>query len=141
MSEPWRIEVYFDGDCPLCRREIEALRWMDRRERIAYVDIAEPGFDPAARGLDRTREELMAHIHGRTPEGEWVTGVEVFRRLYAAVGFGPLVALTRVGPVDAALRSAYEVFARNRLKWTGRDEACESGTCRVEPAPGATSRA
>ena len=38
----WRIEVFFDGDCPLCVKEIGMLRWMDRKNRIRFTDIAEP---------------------------------------------------------------------------------------------------
>ncbi len=119
------VQVFFDGDCPLCRREIGLLRWLDRRGRIAFEDIAAPGFDPAP--LGRTREELMASIHGRLPDGTWIDGVEVFRRLYAAVGFGPLVALTRLPGLSHGLDVAYGLFARNRLRLTGRrcdDEAC-----------------
>lgn len=118
------VTVYFDGDCPLCRREIDLLRRLDRRERIEFVDIAAPGFDPVP--LGRTREELMASIHGRLPDGTWIEGVEVFRRLYAAVGLGPLVALTRLPGVSHGLDAAYRLFARNRLRLTGRrcDEAC-----------------
>jgi hypothetical protein len=34
-------------------------------------------------------------MHGRLTDGGWVTGVKVFRQLYSAVGFGPVVWLTR----------------------------------------------
>jgi predicted DCC family thiol-disulfide oxidoreductase YuxK len=119
-----QLQVYFDGDCPLCRREIALLRRLDRRDRIAFEDIAAPGFDPAP--LGRTRDELMASIHGRLPDGTWIEGVEVFRRLYAAVGLGPLVALSRLPGVSRGLDLAYRLFARHRLRLTGRrcDEAC-----------------
>jgi predicted DCC family thiol-disulfide oxidoreductase YuxK len=120
------VEVFFDGDCPLCRREIATLRRLDRRGRILFTDLAAPGFD--ASSLGRSRAEFMERIHARTRDGAWITGVEVFRALYTAVGLGPLVRLSRLGPLDAALERAYEVFARNRLKWTGR---CEEGTCRA----------
>ena len=43
-----------------------------------------------------TDETLMAQMHGRLPDGTWLRGVEVFRRMYAAVGFGPLVFLSRL---------------------------------------------
>ena len=92
--DAWQVEVFFDGDCPLCRKEIAMLRRLDRRDRIRFTDIAASDFSAAALGT--THEALMAEIHGRLPGGEWIQGVEVFRRLYAAVGFGPLVALTRV---------------------------------------------
>ena len=115
------VEVFFDGDCPLCMREIAMLRRLDRRDRIRFTDIAEHGFDAAA--LGRSMAELMDRIHGRLPDGSWIEGVEVFRRLYTAVGLGALVAPTRLPGVSHALDAAYRVFAKNRLKWTGRCDA------------------
>jgi hypothetical protein len=81
----WCIQVFYDGDCPLCRREIAALRRMDRRSRILFTDIAASDFCPEAHG--KSMSELMDQIHGRLPDGSWVVGVEVFRRLYDAIGF------------------------------------------------------
>jgi predicted DCC family thiol-disulfide oxidoreductase YuxK len=125
MFETERFEVFFDGQCPLCRREIAMLQRLDRgRGAIVCTDIARPGFDAAALGLDPDR--LMARIHGRLADGTIIEGVEVFRRLYAAVGFAAPVALTRLPGVSQLLDVAYDVFARNRLRWTGRctDESC-----------------
>jgi predicted DCC family thiol-disulfide oxidoreductase YuxK len=130
-----RFEVFFDGECPLCVREIRLLRWLDRRGRVRFTDIAAESFDPAAVG--RTFDDLMARIQGRDLEadgtpGPWVEGVEVFRRLYAAVGFSPLVALTRLPGVRHLLDAGYRWFARNRLRLTGR---CTADSCAL-PAPG-----
>ena len=122
--EPHHIEVFFDGECPLCQREINLLRRLDRRQRIRFTDIAAADFDAEALGTDVA--SLMERIHGRLPDGTWITGVEVFRRLYSAVGLSPLVALTRLYGISHAAEWAYERFAKNRLKWTGR---CESGVC------------
>lgn len=118
------FEVFFDGQCPLCRREIAFIRWLDRRGRVTTTDISAAGFD--ASSIGRTPDELMARIHGRLADGTLVEGVEVFRRLYGAVGFGPLVALSRVAPISWALDAAYRWFARNRLRLTGR---CTDDTC------------
>jgi len=41
-----------------------------------------------------TDETFMAQMHGRLPDGTWLRGVEVFRRMYAAVSFDPLVFLS-----------------------------------------------
>ena len=126
MPEP-EFEVFYDGHCPLCSREIAALRRLDRHQRIAFTDIAAPGFDARAIGVDHS--ELMSRVHGRTRDGQIVEGVEVFRRLYAAVGFEWLVGLTRLPGIRGALDAAYRVFARNRLRLTGR--RCEAGHCDV----------
>ncbi|HYO95489.1 MAG TPA: DUF393 domain-containing protein [Polyangiaceae bacterium] len=123
------FEVFFDGECPLCQREIRLLRRLDRGGRLLFTDIAAPSFDAAALGLPHST--LMARIHGRLPDGTLVEGVEVFRRLYSAVGFRWLVALSRWSWVSRALDLAYTWFARNRLRWTGR---CEDGRCAVPKA-------
>ena len=100
------------------------MRRLDRRARVLFTDIAAPGFDSTPLGRDRAT--LMASIHARLPDGTFVTGVEAFRRAYAALGFGPLVALSRLPLVAQLADRAYAVFARNRLRLTGRcnDEAC-----------------
>ena len=36
----WDIEVFHDGGCPLCNREIEMLRRLDTKGRIKFTDIA-----------------------------------------------------------------------------------------------------
>lgn len=124
----WDIQVFYDGACPLCSREIAMLRRLDgKRGRIAFTDIAAKDFAPASYGT--TMDDLMARIRGRLPDGTWVEGVEVFRRLYGAVGFGPFVWLSRLPGVSQALDVGYEVFAKNRLKWTGRCDA--DGVCRL----------
>ena len=81
-------------------------------------DASGPAFDGARPG--RSFDELMGEIHGRLPDGTWITGVEVFRRLYGAVGFRWLVAVSRWPGVRPALDAAYRLFARHRLHLTGR---------------------
>jgi predicted DCC family thiol-disulfide oxidoreductase YuxK len=129
----WQVEVFFDGDCPLCVREINMLRRLDRgRGRVRFTDIAAAGFEPASVGLSfRT---LMERIHGRLPDGTLIEGVEVFRRLYAAVGFARVVRLTRLPVISTALDWAYRVFAKNRLRLTGRCLRDEGGVCVVSRA-------
>jgi predicted DCC family thiol-disulfide oxidoreductase YuxK len=125
----WEIEVFYDGACPLCSREIGFLRRCDTAQRIRFTDIAARDFRASDYG--KTQEALMAEIHGRLPNGDWVVGVEVFRRLYAAIGLGPLVWLTKLPVLSAILDKAYAVFARNRIRWT-RQCSDDGGTCGVE---------
>ena len=101
-------------------------RW-DRRKKIRFTDISAAGFDPAQVG--KSFDDLMARMHGRLPDGTWIEGVEVFRRLYAAVGLGPLVVLSRLPIVKQVLDWGYAVFAKNRLRITGR---CHDGACKVK---------
>jgi predicted DCC family thiol-disulfide oxidoreductase YuxK len=131
------ITILYDGECPLCAREVATLRRLDRgRGRIAFDDIAAPGFDAGRYG--RRQDALMARIHGALPDGRVVEGVEVFRRAYTAVGLGWALAWTGWPGLRGLADAGYRWFARNRLRLTGRTpHACEDGRCALpeRPAP------
>ena len=100
------MRVLYDGDCPLCVREIDMLRRRDaarsasRPAAISFVDIAAPTYR-AEDNAGLSFETAMGTIHGILPDGRVITGVAVFRELYAAVGLGWLFALTRLPVVSA----------------------------------------
>jgi predicted DCC family thiol-disulfide oxidoreductase YuxK len=119
------LELFYDGACPLCSREVAFIRKLDRRNGIKLTDIAAPDFDPVPLGKDFST--LMARIHARTPDGTWLEGVEVFRRIYTAVGLGPLAALSRLPGIAWLAERSYDQFAKNRLRLTGR---CDADVCR-----------
>ena len=122
------IEVFYDGGCPLCSREVDWLRRRDRQHRLKFTDIDSTSFDAAAYG--KTRDELMAKMHARLPDGAWLIGVEAFRGIYLAIGYRWLVAFSRWPVVSHCLDAGYSIFAKRRLQLTGR---CQSGSpCRVE---------
>lgn len=126
-----RLQVFFDGGCPLCSREVALLARRDRRRLIEFIDIAAPGFDAAAWG--REPAQFMAAMHARLPDGSWAVGVEAFRNIYGLLGFRRLVALSRLPGLRQLLDAAYRVFARNR---TRLQEHCASdgGGCGA-PSP------
>lgn len=125
--ERYAMEVFFDGDCPLCTREVNMIRRRDKVGRIRFTDIAAPGFDAGARGF--TMQELMDEIRAELPDGTRIHGVEVFRRMYDLMGLGPLVSVTRLWGVRQGLDGLYKVWAKHRLKLTGRcvDDVCTVG--------------
>ena len=138
QSSSWTIEMFHDGDCRLCNREVAMLRRLDTAGRVKFTDIARPDFDPSAYGQDL--ETLLAEIHARRPDGSWIRGVEVFRQLYSAVGFGCFVKLSRLPVLSQFLGLGYRVFAKNRLRLTGRCNVSD-GTCPVGPGTRASAGA
>ena len=119
-----QIEVFFDGDCPLCTKEVDLIADKDTSDQILFTDIAAPHFVADSRGY--TQQELMDEIRAVLPDGTRLSGVEVFRRMYSLIGFRRSVSMTRMWGVRHGLDVAYKVWAKNRLKWTGRctDEVC-----------------
>ncbi len=126
------VEVFYDGDCRLCMKEIRMLMRRDRDHHIMFTNIAAANFVAEAYG--RTYPDLMKRIQGRLPDGSWIEGVEVFRRLYAAIGFRRLAAVSRAPILAQLLSLGYMVFAKNRLRFTGR--CAPDGSCKVPAQAG-----
>ena len=123
-AETWRFKMLYDGECPLCRREIRWLQRINRRGALAFEDISAPRFNAAA--YNKTQEELMSIIHGVLPDGSLVTKMDVFREAYCAVGLGWLIAPTRWPVLKQLFDLVYAAFARWRIplgKMLGR--GCE----------------
>jgi len=95
---------------------------------IAFQDITRPGFDPARHNL--TARQLRLRIHAILDDGRIISGMEVFRRAYRAVGLGWLVAWTGWPGLRPIADLAYALFARMRPRFSRR-EACDITTCAV----------
>jgi predicted DCC family thiol-disulfide oxidoreductase YuxK len=104
------VTVWFDGACPLCRREIALMRRLDRRQRLRFVDVAaESEFCP----IDRAT--LLARFHAQEAGGPIVSGAAAFAAMWRAIPLlRPLGLLARLPPVLAALERLYVVFLRVR---------------------------
>ncbi|QQR88722.1 MAG: DUF393 domain-containing protein [Myxococcales bacterium] len=126
QNESWKLQLFFDGECPLCAREVNWAKRRNTHGQVKFTDIAAPDFNAESYGLSQS--ELMDKIHARLPSGEILVGVEVFRQMYTLLGFPRLVALSRLAGVETALNWSYGKFAKNRLKWTGR---CTRENCAV----------
>lgn len=121
------LTVFYDGACPICAREMALMKRLDRTERLSLLDFSSTGFDAAPTGL--TIADLSAVIHAQWADGTVMTGVDVFRAIWDAVGLGFLSRLSRLPLVAPLMVSAYGWFARNRLWLTGRKNACPGKAC------------
>ncbi|KAL5544264.1 hypothetical protein UlMin_008048 [Ulmus minor] len=118
--ENWKIKMLYDGDCPLCMREVDMLR--ERNERfgtIKFVDISSDDYSPEEnQGLDY--KTVMGRIHAILSDGTVVTDVEAFRKLYENVGLGWVYAITKYEPINTIADAVYGFWAKYRLQITGR---------------------
>ncbi|WP_298866302.1 thiol-disulfide oxidoreductase DCC family protein [uncultured Gimesia sp.] len=127
MNQQYELEAFYDAACPLCEKEVRMIRLLDRKSKILFTNIADPDF--SAEKYGKTYGQFMNEMHARLSDDTWVTGVEVFRRLYSIVGLGWLVAVTRLPGLSQLIELFYRVFAQNRLRFTGRchqnDSSCD----------------
>jgi predicted DCC family thiol-disulfide oxidoreductase YuxK len=109
------LEVWFDGDCPLCRREIAVLRRLDRRGAITFTDAADgQGVCP----IDR--EALLARFHARE-DGVMLSGAAAFAAMWRAIPvLRPLGLAARNAIVLRGLERLYVAFLRVRPALTRR---------------------
>ncbi len=138
----WKIKLLYDGECPLCLREVRFLQKRDAgRGLVAFVDIADLSYDPAEHGgIDY--KTAMGRIHALLPDGTIIRNVEVFRRVYEVLGMGWVYAPTRLPLVEAIANWLYGFWANWRLRLTGRSDletllqarqcGATSGYCRSE---------
>ena len=104
---PPELTVYFDGSCPLCRREIAFYRRHPAADRLAWVDVSAP----AALGEGLSCEAAMRRFHVREPEGRLLSGGAAFARLWRALpGWRALGWLFAWPPLSWALEAAYRAF-------------------------------
>ena len=118
------LTVFFDGACPICDREIALMKRLDRRRQLEFCDFSS-GF---------TAADLGTVIHARWADGSVITGVEVFRAMWEAIGLGVLARLSRLSLVEPLVLRTYAWFARNRLRLTGRLKACTGDACASHPS-------
>lgn len=112
--------MLYDGECPLCLREVNFLRKKDAgRGLISFVDIADDDYNPTLHGgVDF--ETAMGRIHGVLADGTVIKNVEVFRQIYSILGMGWLYTPTRWPIVGPAIDKLYDIWADWRLQMTGR---------------------
>ena len=109
MEGMTNLIVWYDGGCPLCRREIALMRRLDRRRSIDFIDVSSPV--PTC-PVDRTA--LLARFHA-SEGGRLLSGAAAFAAMWRAIPLlRPLGLAARSPLVLSGLEAAYRVFLRVR---------------------------
>lgn len=91
---------------------MDRLAERDALKRLVFVDITAPGFDASRWGA--SLEDMRRLIHAVLPDGTPVSGVEVFRLAYGAIGQGLFFAPPALPLLSPLFERAYAAFARSR---------------------------
>jgi predicted DCC family thiol-disulfide oxidoreductase YuxK len=118
----WKIELLYDGECPLCVREVNFLTKKDQgRGIVNFVDIADLNYNP----LDHANIDFataMGRIHAILPDGTVLKNVAVFRQVYQELGMGWIYSVTKIPLIGAIADWIYGIWADWRLQLTGRSD-------------------
>lgn len=104
-----QVLVWFDGACPLCRREINLMRRLDRHGHIAFIDVADPATE-----CPIDRQVLLGRFHAQE-NGKIYSGAAAFAALWRAIPLlRPIGELARLRPVLRMLDYGYGLFLNLR---------------------------
>lgn len=115
--------MFYDGACPLCRKEVDHYRRIDRDDAVDWVDIT---VSPAALApLGISPAAAMRHLHALDRQGRVRVGAWAFATIWEALPYYRwLGRLVRIPGVLPLLDVAYRRFADWRLK-----RRCADGSC------------
>ena len=112
-SSPEQVTVFYDGSCPLCRREIAVYRRCKGAEEIRWTDISRIEDAEVAPGL--LKSEAMARFHAIDDKGQLRSGAAAFLLVWRSLpSFRALSRLQNVKGVMPALELAYLGFLKVR---------------------------
>jgi predicted DCC family thiol-disulfide oxidoreductase YuxK len=131
LSEATRLEVYTDGQCPLCRWTRARVEPLDRGRRLEWLDYHDPG--ALARAAPHTHKQLGEQMHVRLPDGTWRRGYDAWLAVLAVLpGRRWLAAVLSAPPFAWLGPHAYKLIASRRYQLFGVPPPCDdSGVCAV----------
>lgn len=138
-SNQWPLTLYFDGECPLCAREIRILSRHAVADRLLFVDISDADFDPSALGF--SLEHMQSSLHARFADGRWIKGLDATLWSWRAAGLGVWAAPLAWPAIRPLLTVGYRLFCRLRphLAWLPHPDGsarCRNNRCAVpDPKP------
>ncbi len=122
------LKAFYDGQCWLCQSSCAALRALDWRQRIEFLDLHASDL--------RTQAQLLGEIHVLDEAGQLHVGFYGLRRLLKATPLGfPLWLLLHLPGLERLGPRLYRAIARRRYKINkllGRDlAACATEACKL----------
>lgn len=124
--EAAKPRVFYDGLCPLCRREISHYRRLRGADDLIWIDITRDEAMMKAHGLQK--QTAMARFHVLDAAGNWHTGafgfIELWHHLPAYRWLSRTLCTLRL---VTALDWLYSRFANWRLQQRCNASSCDAG--------------
>lgn len=133
-SKSAAVEVFYDGSCPLCIREIGFYQRCNGADAINWVDVSDPQNADVLADLDR--EDAMARFHIRSSDGALISGAEAFAGLWKALpGWKTAGAVAGAWGVRHVLEVGYRgflIFRPSLQRFAGRLERVKAGRAQTD---------
>ena len=132
MNTP-KLTIFFDGGCPLCKREVDFLQSKNQKGALRFIDINTSDFSSDLKyGI--TYKQAMDRIHAMKSDGSLIKDIKVFQEAYSLIGLGWIYAPTKLPILDKFIEFIYGLWAKYRLKITLRpsiEKLCAEKGCEL----------
>ncbi|MEH6455967.1 MAG: DUF393 domain-containing protein [Cocleimonas sp.] len=117
-----QVTMFHDGDCPMCKFEVEAMQKLDIKNAVRWVDITKDKESLNKAGI--TYAEAMARIHVQDENMNMLTGVRGFLVVWKHLPYYRRVApiIEKVPLLLPIMEAVYTIFAKYRLPLTGKKQ-------------------
>ena len=126
-----KLTIFFDGGCPLCKREVDFLQSRNQKGYLSFIDINTSDFYLDLKyGI--TYKQAMERIHALKSDGSVIKDIKVFQEAYTLIGLGWIYAPTKLPIFDKFIEFIYGIWAKYRLKLTFRpsiEKLCTEKGC------------
>ncbi|MEM0910274.1 MAG: DUF393 domain-containing protein [Pseudomonadota bacterium] len=106
--------IFYDGNCPLCVKEINLLKKRNAEGKLEFEDIYKSDFRMKFPDLDW--HSLNERIHAIDEYGKVYRGLDVTHKAWSLVGVGWLYAPLRWPIIRLVADAGYKIFARHRYR-------------------------
>ncbi len=124
-----RLTLFYDGQCPLCVKEMTRLRHADNEHCLTLINI----HSPACSAYPEINKQRAAQIlHGIAEDGKLLLGLDATCQAWKVVGRGRWIGLSRWPIIRPITDRFYLLFARHRYtlsKWLTGKSRCDSDRC------------
>ena len=128
-----KLTIFFDGGCPLCKREVDFLQSRNQKGYLSFIDINTSDFYLDLKyGI--SYKQAMERIHALKSDGSVIKDIKVFQEAYTLIGLGWIYAPTKFPIFDKFIEFIYGIWAKYRLKLTFRpsiEKLCTEKGCEL----------
>ena len=101
-----KLTIFFDGGCPLCKREVDFLQSRNQKVCLSFIDIKTSDFYLDLK-YGFTYKQAMERTHALKSDGSVIKDIKLFQEAYTLIGLGWVYAQTKISIFDKFIRFIY----------------------------------
>ena len=122
--------VFYDGSCPLCKKEIKHYSQIDRNKHLNWEDISTD--TSLLKQHDIAYADAMKKLHVIDPNGKTNIGVDAFLTIWQLLPYYRYLAKAVVFlQIKKPMAWVYAVFAKRRYRKFMLRQACTT-SCKLQ---------